>query len=192
MKIYLLDQNRKMCEAWSRRFIGLDNVEIVNDTFSEFMLGHPTIEGIVSPANSFGIMDGGYDKAIIDCLGRPAQYNVFCMLNIKYNNYQPVGTCMAVPYDMYTILHTPTMRYPEKIKDDRVVYNCMYSCLNEAKKSKLNSVVIPAFGACTGMLDFDVVAQHMYNAYMVYNKPNLSGNTWEVVHDVLRKIEQID
>ena len=97
MKIYLLDINKEMTDAWQKYF-DLSNVEIINDEFTTFMNKHPDIEAIVSPANSFGLMDGGYDKAIIDYLGERAQTNVFTMLNAVYNGYQPIGTCLSVPF----------------------------------------------------------------------------------------------
>ena len=79
-KIYLLDINKDMTDAWRKYFCDEMGVEIINDSFGEFMKNHPEIDGIVSPANSFGLMDGGYDKAIIDYLGWRAQSNVLCLL----------------------------------------------------------------------------------------------------------------
>ena len=169
MKIYLLDINKDMTIAWQEYFKDFDNVEIINDSFSNFMNLHIEIDGIVSPANSFGLMDGGYDKAIIDYLGQQAQTNVFTLLSIVYNGYQPVGTSLCVPFGKYIILHTPTMRTPEKIIDDRIIYDCMYSCILEAKKKNLSNIVIPAFGGCTGDVPYRKIAKLMYLAYKDVN-----------------------
>ncbi len=68
MQIYLLDINKEMTDAWHKCFDS-SNVEIVNEDFATFMSKHPNIEAIVSPANSFGLMDGGYDKAITNYFG---------------------------------------------------------------------------------------------------------------------------
>lgn len=171
MKIYLLDINENMTYAWRTYFGNLNNIEIVNDSFLNFMIEHPDINGIVAPANSFGLMTGGYDKAIIDYLGPGAQINVSTALKKAYNGYQPVGTCCAIPYSNYFILHTPTMRTPEPIIDYRVIYDCMRSCLLKAKQLKLDAVVVPAFGALTGRIPHDLVAKLMYLAYEHLNNP---------------------
>lgn len=169
--IYLLDINKTMTDAWYKYFNGALNVKIVNDYFSNFMNEHPEVEGIVSPANSFGLMDGGYDKAIIDYLGKAAQTNVLTILDAVYSGYQPIGTCLSVPFYKYTILHTPTMRTPEQIVDKRVIYDCMRSCLLESLKARHDYIVIPAFGGLTGGVPYDEIARLMFLAYTeVYNK----------------------
>ena len=171
MKIYLLDINKNMTDAWQQYFKDIEEVEIVNEYLSAFMDSHPEVVGIVSPANSFGLMDGGYDKAIIDYLGPKAQTNVLTTLDAVYNGYQPVGTCLAVPFSKYVILHTPTMRTPEPIMDYRVIYDCMRSCLLKAKENKCEDIVVPAFGGLTGRVPYDIVAKMMYLAYAHLNNP---------------------
>ncbi len=176
MKIYLLDINKDMTDAWCKYFKDIEGVEIVNDYFANFMDEHPEITGIVSPANSFGLMDGGYDKAIIDYLGERAQTNVLTMLDAVYKGYQPIGTCLPIPFGKYTILHTPTMRTPEIIVDHRVIYDCMRSCLLKAIESKCEFVVIPAFGGLTGKVPYDTIARMMFLAYQqLCNKPREIG-----------------
>jgi hypothetical protein len=69
MKITLLDINKNMTDAWSKYFENIENVEIVHNYFSNFMDEYQDVDAIVSPANSFGLMDGGYDKAITDYFG---------------------------------------------------------------------------------------------------------------------------
>lgn len=165
LKIYLLDINKEMTDIWRRFFKNISNVEIHNVDFNTFMNEHEDVEAIVSPANSFGLMDGGYDKAIIDYLGPQAQTNVLTMLNIIYKGEQPVGTCLGVPFWKYVILHTPTMRTPGKILDRTVIYSCMRSVLLYCLQHDIKSVVIPAFGACTGQMDKREVANMMRLAY---------------------------
>ena len=189
MKIYLLDINKEMTDAWYKYFKDTD-VEIINDYFDRFMHQHPEVDGIVSPANSFGLMTGGYDKAIIDYLGTGAQTNVLTILDAVYKGYQPVGTCLPVPYAKYIILHTPTMRTPETIDDYRVVYDCMYSCLLKAEETKCECIVIPAFGALTGRVPYDSVARKMYLAYKhIYNPPIDKRAGWDYAMSVARELK---
>lgn len=189
MQIYLLDINKDMTDAWYQYFKDIENVEIVNDCFSNFMSEHPEVDGIVSPANSFGLMDGGYDKAIVDYLGYHAQTNVLTVLDAVYGGYQPVGTCLPIPYAKYMILHTPTMRTPEPIIDHRVIYDCMRSCLLKAKEMNCECIVIPAFGALTGRVTYNIVAKMMYLAYKhFYNPPKKLG--WGYALYVAKELKQ--
>jgi len=60
-----------LCDAWSQAFGKFPNVEVVEgDFFSQ------DADAMVSPANSFGIMDGGLDLAIRDALGPTIQNDV--------------------------------------------------------------------------------------------------------------------
>lgn len=97
MEIYLLDINKEMTDAWQQEFTGIENIHIVNDDFSHFMDQHPEIEAVVSPANSFGLMDGGYDKAITDYFGKRLKRDVQQKIMYYWFGEQPVGTSMTVP-----------------------------------------------------------------------------------------------
>jgi len=187
MKIYLLDINKSMTDAWYKYF-DLPNVEIVNEDFATFMGKHPDIEAIVSPANSFGLMDGGYDKAITDYFGKQLMKDVQDVILMDWYGEQPVGTSISVPivsrfYDKQIdngrilqcnpiLIHTPSMRTPEQIVDSRIVYQCMRTTLIEALKQDVDSIVIPAFGGLTGRVSYDVIAKMMFLAYrQICNQP---------------------
>ena len=183
MKIYLLDINKEMTDAWQKYF-DLPNVEIVNEDFAVFIDNHPNIEAIVSPANSFGLMDGGYDKAIINYFGDELMKDVQKSIMFNWHGEQPVGTSMSVPifnrtidtifgFKIAILIHTPTMRTPEEIKDYRIIYQCMRTTLIEALRKEVDSIVIPAFGGATGKVPCDEIAKMMFLAYkQIYNPPN--------------------
>ena len=184
MKIYLLDINKNMTDAWEKLFHPLKDVEIINEDFVSFMDKHPNIEAVVSPANSFGLMDGGYDKAITDYFGESLMKDVQKSILLKWYGEQPVGTSMTVPIynrkfttilgTRYCVLiHTPSMRTPEVIKDSRIIYQCMRTTLIEAKRQEIKSIVIPAFGGLTGKVPCDEIAKMMCLAYkQISNRPN--------------------
>ena len=178
LKIYLLDINKEMTNIWERFFKNIPNVEIVNKDLVSFLLTHDDIEGIVSPANSFGLMTGGYDKAIINYFGINLMRNVQNYILENYCGEQPVGTAFSIPiypgvYDNKYLIHCPTMRTPEVIKDSRIIYSCMRSALIECMRKNIGSVIIPAFGACTGKVDIREVANYMRLAYeQLTNIPN--------------------
>jgi O-acetyl-ADP-ribose deacetylase (regulator of RNase III) len=176
IQIHLIDINKEMTIAWEKFFSDIPNVKIHNIDLNSFLQSYP-IEAIVSPANSFGIMSGGYDKAIIDCVGSEVMKDVQQAIKLKWFGEQPVGTSITVPIRKYrftndknetkytVLIHTPTMRTPEIIKDPKVVYSCMRSTLIEAKKQEVNSILIPAFGGCTGQVDKKEIANMMRLAY---------------------------
>lgn len=68
MKIYLLTRDRQMMMEWKSQFFTAEDVDVVLDDFDYFMDKHK-VQCIVSPANSYGIIDGGYDAAITNYLG---------------------------------------------------------------------------------------------------------------------------
>lgn len=57
-----------MTREWKRYFHGCPDVTVVNMAFHAFM-GQYEVEGIATPGNSYGLMDGGYDVAVIDYFG---------------------------------------------------------------------------------------------------------------------------
>ena len=186
MKIYLLDVNKSVTNCWSKYFVNLQDeneVQIVNQDFATFLKSHPEIDAVVSPANAFGLMDGGYDKAITDYFGKDLMKEVQRKIMFDWHGEQPVGTSMSVPIynrvfntiygsKICQLIHTPSMRTPEVIKDSRIIYQCMRTTLIEALRLKVNSIIIPAFGGLTGRVPCDEIAKMMYLAYkQIYNQP---------------------
>ena len=100
IQIYLLDINPTMCEVWNKYFSDIKNVNIVNDEFKIFVSNN-NIQSIVSPANSFGIMSGGYDKAIIDFFGKALMEDVQEYIISNYFGEQPVGTAFTIQIPNY-------------------------------------------------------------------------------------------
>lgn len=189
IKIYLLDKEIGMVDAWNKYFDHFGNVVIVHQMFDEFMKTYK-VEGIVSPSNSFGLMDGGYDLAISNWFGPELQKYVQEKILATYCGEQPVGTsftCMAEyrhaiggGHECKMLIHTPTMRYPQRIKDHKIVYNCMRSCLLEAMHNDMESVVIPAFGGACGDVPYNTIAYMMCRAYLQLLSPP-SRLDWDYV-----------
>ena len=203
MKIYLLDKNPEMTNAWCEYF-KYTGVNIITQDFGDFIKEHPDMEAIVSPANSFGLMDGGYDKAIIDYYGPQLMEHVQYAIIEKWYGEQPVGTSMSVQIAnrFYTkiyhgafeqfnpiLIHTPTMRTPEVIEDPRIIYQCMRTCLIEAINQEVESIVIPAFGGCTGKVSPKIIAKMMFLAFnQISNCPDKI--TWGYAYQIKKAISE--
>ena len=203
MQIYLLDINPEMTDAWNKYF-KYTGVNIVNQDFKTFITEHQDMEAIVSPANSFGLMDGGYDKAIIDYYGPQLMEHVQYAIIEKWFGEQPVGTSMSITISniFYTkeyhgkpmmfnpiLIHTTTMRTPEVITDPRIIYQCMRATLIEAINQEVESIVIPAFGGCTGKVDPDIIARMMFLAYnQISNCPDKI--TWGYAYQIRKSLSE--
>ena len=95
MQIYLLDINEKMCQEWQKFFCEDDCIKIVCDDFCNFMKTQ-NVECIVSPANSFGVMLGGYDLAITKFFGKKLMQKVQEYIKENYGGIQPVGSAFLI------------------------------------------------------------------------------------------------
>lgn len=110
-------------------------------------------DAIVSPANSYGRMDGGFDDILSRAFSPPGDYLglthvVQAKLWEEWRGFAPPGTCTLVPFEFTSygvqrntsqtetpwgcriIAVCPTMRIPQDVRWDReVVYECMWSLL---------------------------------------------------------------
>ena len=161
MDIFLLDRNGGLVDLWQQYF-SEDNVMPVRGFFDVFMDPYD-VQCVVSPANSYGIMDGGYDGAITRYFGDGLQRCVQDHIINHYYGEQPVGTSFMVdiPGSDKKLIHTPTMRAPSAIADPLVVYRCMRTTLMCALNNRVESIVIPAFGGATGNVPYRSIAALM-------------------------------
>lgn len=187
MNIYLLDFNKKMTDRWEKDFKDTD-VLIENNSFHEFMKDKKEIDGIISPGNSFGLMDGGYDLAITKYFGNDLMNRVQEKIIREWKGEQPIGVAMSVPIDRKRILiHVPSMRVPQEITDYQTVYQCTRVAIIEAQRNNLKNIVIPAFGAGYGKVPEKMVSKMMLLAYeqIYFEEKEIS---WDYATKIHRKI----
>ena len=179
MKIYLLDQDKSLTNCWKLYFRNEKDVEVVCDDFKQFM-DTTDVECVVSPANSYGLMDGGYDRAISEWFGFGLMKKVQRYIVEKWLGEQPVGTSFIISTGVKDIklIHTPTMRVPSIIKDPMVIYNCMRTCLMTAFENNVQSIVVPAFGGGCGNVRYQTICDMMYHAYKQVMSPPVELS-WE-------------
>lgn len=206
MQIYILDNRPEVAISFKKYFKPILNevpVKFVTDDFAHFMDEHETIDAVVSPANAYGLMDGGYDNAITRYFGNNLQKRVQGTIIKKWYGEQPVGTSITVPIlerliekddrNMYAVLiHTPTMRTPSRIVDPTIIYQCMRTTLIEVINNNCEHIVIPAFGGATGGLSSDIVAKMMYQAYIqIFDEDERQNIDWGVALDRRVKLNEI-
>lgn len=176
IKLILIDPKPALCTAWRKHFDGLPNVEVIAGYFQEL----PEFDCMVSAANSFGLMDGGVDLAIIRFFGNRLQVTVQNRILSEYLGEQPVGTSMIVktgnPQYPY-IAHTPTMRVPMEIAHTDNVYKAMWAMLlavrnhNLDDERKIKTIACPGLGTATGRVPYPEAARQMAVAYRYFLYP---------------------
>lgn len=171
-KICLLERDLRKCKFLELYFDSAPEVEIVCDDFQHFMKTRQ-VQCVVSPANAFGLMDGGYDLAITEWFGDQLQERVQQYIIHHFYGEQPVGTSFLIDAgkEGQSLIHTPTMRTPQRILDARVIYQCMRTTLMCAAEHNIESIVIPMFGGSTGGVRPQLVADMMWRAYRQLKNP---------------------
>lgn len=171
MNLILCDYNPILCAEWEKNFQYESKVQIICGDFKSVL----EYDCIVSPANSFGIMDGGFDLALVNYFGQELMEHVQDKIKAEYAGEQPVGTCLIVetgnkkhPY----LAHTPTMRIPRVIREYDTVYNAMRAMFLAVRKhSDIKTVLCTGLGTATGKVSPAVAAKQMYMAYQSVIQP---------------------
>jgi O-acetyl-ADP-ribose deacetylase (regulator of RNase III) len=186
LRLSLCDLTEEMTDAWIDAFRDIDAVEILQGSILD-----AGGDAIVSPANSFGDMSGGVDKAIDDFYHGDAQTNIQEAIRREWLGELPVGVAMVVsvaPKNPQFIICAPTMRVPRSVRNTIHAYAAMRGVLVAATRHNqqntlplITRIAIP--GLCTGVgeMDYGVCAQQMRVAYDA-----IIGQKWEaVVHPAM-------
>ena len=110
MQIILSAVNSELLDAWRRICGDLKNVIIHQGSILEL-----SCDAVVSPANSFGFMDGGIDMLYSQRFGWRVQQRLQQLIQEKHHGELLVGAAEIVETDSPTIAYliaAPTMRAP--------------------------------------------------------------------------------
>src|SRR5262245_11343530 len=174
--LVLVDPIDELCSAFIEHFEDLPGVEVVRGRFESL----PRYDCMVSAANSFGLMDGGVDLAIINYFGYELMDRVQAHILEHFLGEQPLGTSFILEtgHAKHPFLaHTPTMRTPMPITGTDNVYNAMWAMLlavrqhNLAGKRQIKTVACPGLGTATGRMPFGEAARQMAAAYRHFLSP---------------------
>ncbi|MDR1316267.1 MAG: macro domain-containing protein [Spirochaetales bacterium] len=181
IQIYLRDKNEKMVQAWLEEFKNYSNVEISCGNIFDIKA-----DAIISPANSFGFMDGGIDLVYSGYFGGEIQKSLQNKIISDFNGELPVGRAAIIETKNNTIKYLvscPTMRVPEIISNTVNAYLAFRAGLieiinfNQTKSEKISSILCPGLGTLTGNISAKTCAKQMRYAYDAiicnkYNFPN--------------------
>lgn len=188
MKIILRDRNQELVDAWKSQFRNLSDVEIgCGDIFDV------SADALVSPANSFGFMNGGIDGVYTKRFGVKLQQDLQKYLLENHNGELVVGEAVYIPIEndpnYKFLISAPTMRVPADITGTvnaylsfravlRLVKNYNKLAIRKAEYNTIqwgrpeqpkliNSILCPGLGTAIGRLPYDVAAAQMREAYRV-------------------------
>lgn len=185
MQIYILDSDKNKLRYAELYFSNEPDVLCVHSDFSDFVKS-TQVDCIVSPANSFGLMDGGYDRAITEYFGDELQKEVQRYIMNNYWGEQPIASSFIIdiPNHDSKLIHTPTMRSPEQILDSKIIYHCTRSTLICALQNRMNSLLVPMFGGGCGNIHPKRIAEMMWRAYKQI-KTHPSIKDWNNVEEII-------
>lgn len=112
-----------------------------------------TVDGAVSPTNSFGFMDGGLDLHYTRCFGPQVQARLQGYIKTLPFQELLVGQAVGIETDSPSTpwcVCAPTMRTPMRLHDAVPAYLATRAAVAEAQRLGLNSLAIPGMGTGTG------------------------------------------
>jgi O-acetyl-ADP-ribose deacetylase (regulator of RNase III) len=213
MKFYLRDRNPALAEQWNKFFGDNPDFEIsTGDIFAG-----PVADAIVSPANSFGFMDGGIDAVYIQKFHPQLEFRLRDWIRKYYYGELLVGQAVIIPTGTGTdefryLISAPTMRVPGVVKNTVNAYLAFRAVLIALKKwnvdaniePHINSVLCPGLGTAIGQIPAFACARQMYEAYQAiwldkpidpedcsdiwYNQQELTG--WKPTQFVIDGVER--
>lgn len=172
---YLLrDILPEMAAAWRRCFGEDDSIEIsCGDIFER------RADAIVSPANSFGFMDGGIDLVYSRHFGWGLQERLQRTLREEHDGELPIGQAVIIETrdrNIPFLISAPTMRVPMNVADTLNAYLAFRAVIravkqhNRSGRQPIQSVLCPGLGTAVGRMPVDRCARQMLAAYLFAEK----------------------
>jgi len=166
--ITLCSNKEEMVSEWKSEFKRFPWISIVyGDILKQ------KADAIVSPANSFGFMDGGLDYYLSKYFGSGLQERLQKTIRKEYDGELLVGQAVVLetgnksfPY----LVSAPTMRVPMDISGTINPYLAALAAFTAVEKfnsdsKRINSILVPGMGTGVGKVPFDIAARQMRTAY---------------------------
>ena len=165
--IVLCDMLPNLVRAWQRAFAAHSEVAIQRGDLLEV-----EADAYVSPANSFGIMDGGIDMALSERFPH-VEARVQAAI-ARIGRMLPVGQALVVETedrDVPYLVCAPTMELPSNVSHTNNAFRAMLALLSAVKQFNadndglITSIAVP--GLCTGVgsMEPEIAALQMARAY---------------------------
>lgn len=187
MQIFLRDRNPELAAQWSVQFRDKPEVHIsCGDIFSPGP--HMEAEALVSPANSFGFMDGGIDQVYSDYFGWGLMEHLQKRIAEDFMGEIPVGQAETVVIPSRKdagfgfLICAPTMRVPDIVAHTVNAYLAFRAALISARRNGIQSILCPGLGTAVGRMPYARCALQMREAYDAFHSPR----AFKALHDASR------
>src|SRR5207302_491979 len=151
MHLILCDFHGSLIAAWEQEFAAFPDVEVRRGDLLDV-----SADAYVSPANSYGQMDGGIDLALRERFGFEIQVAVQDAIADR-GGMLPVGEALVVPTgddEVPYLICAPTMEVPSWVAHSNNAYLAMAALVRAAREfakehpGELETIGVP--GLCTG------------------------------------------
>ena len=172
MNIILADVEGNLINAWND--IASNNVYVTTYRGSIFEV---ECDALVSPANSFGFMDGSLDFSISEYFGWHVQDRLQDAIKSKHHGELLVGQVEIIPTDHDSIpyvISAPTMRVPMDVRGTANPYLAIRGVLLAVKngvfkdgtpvKDRIKTISFPGMGTGVGQISPQVFSEQMKQA----------------------------
>lgn len=169
LRFRLRDRNQAVVEAWRQHFADCPDVSVsTGDIFAE------PADAVVSPANSFGFMDGGIDLAYSLRFGWHVQDRLQALLHAEHDGELPVGQAAIVETGdprFPLLISAPTMRVPMDVSATVNAFLAFRAVIRAARaynrtaRRPIETILSPGLGTAVGRMHPQACARQMYHAY---------------------------
>lgn len=173
LRIILAAVDRELSDAWRRFCDDVPNVSIHEGSILDV-----ACDAVVSPANSFGFMDGGIDHLYSQHFGWQVQRRLQEIIRTTHHGELLVGQATAVFTDdarIPFVIAAPTMRVPMILKETVNPYLAARAALllvkhgrfdrepfaGEAIASVVRTIAFPGMGTGVGQVGPNICARQM-------------------------------
>jgi len=169
IEMHIRDSDAQVVEAMAAAFAGEYAV-----TVSQGDIFDVRADAIVSPANSFGCMDGGIDLAYSHYFGASLEHRLRALLYEEHHGELPVGQALLmetqraeIPY----LVSAPTMRIPGSVSRTVNAYLACRAALaavlahNARGAGQIRTVLMPGMATGIGDMPPRRAARQMRLAY---------------------------
>lgn len=169
LTLHLRDINPAVVAAWQSAFADAHDVNVSCGGIFDLQA-----DAIVSPANSFGYMDGGIDLVYSHFFGWDLESALKTLIREQHFGELPVGQAIILPTGHKAIpwlVSAPTMRVPSGIGRTLNVYLAFRAALiavvhhNANGATPIQSLLVPGMGTGVGDVLPERAARQMRLAY---------------------------
>lgn len=191
MQLILCSVDRALTDAWQRFCGDLDFVRVHHGSILEVR-----VDAVLSPANSFGFMDGGIDALYLTTFGRSIQQRLQSVIATHHQGELLVGRADLISTGVEApawLIAAPTMRVPMILEDTVNPYLAARGALllvrdqtfshgalrGEKISEHVKSVAIPGLGTGVGRVPPSICAHQVRAAIdEVLIRPSPFPHSW--------------